>query len=87
MVNYNVKDEWIVGESVDGQRQYIIHCLPPRFVAEIFDNDEGGNDIGEFEFIDEPPKNAAALAKLARRAGDALAEHDQRLENDLENYE
>lgn len=85
--------EWLIGESVDGMRQFVIHCWPPRFMAEILDNDEGGNDITDFDFIDEPPKINDAdkyvmyLAKLARQAGDAVVEYDRRLAEDMEKKE
>ena len=74
-------DEWLVGENVDGSRQYIIHTLTPRFVGEIVDNDAGGNDVAEFEFYDEPPADPAYLARLMSEAGDAINEYDRNLEN------
>ena len=84
-MGFAIKDRWLVAENIDGSRQYIIHTDRPRFIAEIFDNDNGGNDIGEFEFIDDPfefyssltkDDMAAACAKLARQAGDALNQYD-----------
>ena len=33
-------DEWMIGESTDGQRQWIVHTKEPRFIAEIVDDDE-----------------------------------------------
>jgi hypothetical protein len=82
---YSIKDRWLIAENIDGSRQYIIHTHKPRFIAEILDNEEGGNDIGEFEFIDEPAFDAAALAKLGREAGDALVQYELNL--DLQEFD
>jgi len=82
MVEFN-KPEWTIAESIDGDRQFIYHNLQPRFVGEIIDNDVGGNDIVDVEFIDQPNPDAAELAKLMRRGGDALNEYDRRLKDDL----
>jgi hypothetical protein len=74
-------EEWLIGENVDGSRQYIVHTLPPRFIGEIIDNEEGGNDMTDFQFFDDPPADPVYLARLMREAGDAINEYDRNLEN------
>ena len=46
-----VKDKWLIAESVDGVKQYIIHTEYPRFIAEILDGKDG-QVIGNPEWID-----------------------------------
>jgi hypothetical protein len=73
---------WLVGENVNGKRQFIIHTQEPRFVGEIFDNDAGGSDITDIQFIDQPvidEQTAGKMAKLMREAGDALIKYDKNL--------
>ncbi len=81
-------DKWLIAENVDGNRQYIIHTHRPRFIAEVLDNEVCGNNITEFEWIDDPwefykdkatDDIASILARLAREAGDALNEYDRNL--------
>ena len=79
--------EWLIAEDVNCQRQFIVHTEAPRFIGEIFDDDEGiGNIIGfpkgEMVWIDDPPLDAAYLARLMREADDALNDYDER--NELE---
>lgn len=83
MVEYNLP-EWTIAESVDGERQFIYHNHKPRFVGEIIDNDVGGNDVVNIEFVDEPKPDAVMLAKLMRRAADAINEYDLKLESETE---
>lgn len=77
-------DEWLIGENLDGDRQYIVHTQYPRFVGEIIDNDAGGNDVTSFDWLDEPPLDATIMARLMREAGEAIAEYDRRLAEDVE---
>ena len=88
MPNTNLP-KWLIAEDVSCLRQFIIHTESPRFVGEIFDDDEGiGNIIGfpkgEIIWIDDPPMDASALAKIMRQAGDALMEYDDRNEAEYE---
>jgi len=74
--------KWIIGENVDCNRDFIMHTEYPRFIAEIFDSDDGTYNIigapkGEVIFIDEPEPDVTAIAKLMREAGDALAMYDE----------
>ena len=72
-------DKWLIAENLDGSRQYIVHTQTPRFIGEILDNELGGNDVSDFEWLDEPPLNAQILARLMREAGEAIAEYDANL--------
>ena len=72
-------DRWLIAESIDSERQYIVHTHTPRFVAEILYDAEGGNYIDDFDFIDEPPADPQYLAQVMREAGQALAEYDNNL--------
>ena len=77
---YSKFDKWLVAENIDGSRQYIIHTQTPRFIGEILDNEEGGNEVTEFIWLDEPPADASFLAQLMREAGDAINQYDSNLE-------
>lgn len=76
---YTKFDRWLIAENIDGSRQYIIHTQKPRFIGEIMDNEIGGNDVTDFIWLDEPPKDVQFLALLMREAGDAIAEYDKNL--------
>src|SRR3989339_1306779 len=86
MVRFNQSMDlprFIFGENIDGKRQFVIHTQEPRFIGEIFGNDEGGSDIDNVMFIDQPDihKNTAKdLAKLMSETGDALFEYDRNLD-------
>jgi len=75
-------DRWLIAENIESSRQYIIHTQQPRFIGEILDNEDGGNDVTELIWIDEPPPNAGFLARLMREAGDAINDYDSNLEAD-----
>jgi len=81
------KLRWIFGENGTGERQFIIHLEPPRFIGEIFDDlDDPANaqNIKVIEWIDAPGHDASFLARLMREAGAALIEYDRLLgEDDL----
>jgi len=83
MVAFN-NNKWLMAESIDGERQYIIHNEAPRFIGEILDTDDGGNTVENVEWLDSPPPDVQFLAKLMRRAGDAINEYDQRLAADVD---
>ncbi len=75
-------DEWLIAENIDGSRQYIIHTLTPRFIGEILDTANGGNEVKELEWIDPPPQDVSEAARLMRQTGDAIAEYDLILEEE-----
>jgi len=75
-------DRWLIAENIEGSRQYIIHTHRPRFIGEILDNAEGGNDVTDFIWLDEPPLDVSFMARLMREAGDAINEYDLNLENE-----
>lgn len=73
--------EWLIAEDHACTRWFIMHTCSPRFIAEIFDDEETGGNIfgspaGEIIWLDEPPLNPQRAARLMRRAGDALARYD-----------
>lgn len=83
-------DEWIVGEGVIG-RDYLIHTLEPRFIAEIFDEPpldkfefslSNGQTLANFVWSDDPP-TSKELIRLLARADEALADYDLQLKADL----
>ena len=81
--------KWLIGEDISCQHQFMVHTQTPRFIAEIFDDDEGlGNIIGfpkgEVIWIDEPPLDGEILARLMREAGEALNAYDERNEIEYE---
>lgn len=76
--------KWLIAEDVECTREFMVHTEFPRFIGEIFDDEETGGSIigfpkGDIEFIDNvniDDKSPAKLAKLMREAGDALAMYD-----------
>ena len=77
--------KWLIAEDVNCTRWFIVHTEFPRFIGEIFDDDETGGNIiglpkGKIEMIDQYPISESAgpkLAKLMREAGEALIKYDE----------
>ena len=74
--------KWLIAEDVNCTRWFIVHTQFPRFIGEIFDDEETGGNIigspkGKIELIDEPLFITATLANLMREAGDALLKYDK----------
>ncbi len=79
-------EEWIIGESIDGHRQWIIHARKPRFIAEIFDDEDtprlspfeyqldSGQWLSNFLWQDQPPED---LTLLCIEAGEAIEKYDE----------
>lgn len=83
--------KFLIAEDVACEKWFIVHTEFPRFIGEIFDNDDGTQTIGfpkgEIVMIDNYPadENAGSkLAKLMRQAGDALVEYDRNNEEKAE---
>jgi len=36
------KERWIIGDSVDGEREFLVHLEQPRFVGRLVETDEEG---------------------------------------------
>jgi len=72
----------LFAESEDGARQYIMRTAEPRFIAELLDDpgDLAVTITGEVWWLDEPPADAAAVARLMRLAGEAVARYDAALD-------
>ena len=87
--------KWLIAEDVECSRWFIVHTQFPRFVAEIFDDEETGGNIigfpkGEVVMIDQYPVDesaASSLAKLMREAGEALTRYDQNNEADADRFD
>ena len=62
----HVFDSWIVGNSPDSGRTYVIHAVAPRFIVEILDFLDGARKFGALEWIDDP-----GLTDAARWSGEA----------------
>lgn len=56
------RDEWLVAESLDGRRTYLIHARPPRFLAEILDEDDYA---GILDGLSYSLRNGQSLARFA----------------------
>lgn len=74
--------KWLIAEDVNCTRWFIVHTQFPRFIAEIFDDEETGGSIigfpkGEVKLIDKPVPDAQKLARLMRQAGEALNDYDE----------
>lgn len=82
------RDEWIVGQGPDLRREYIVHTMPPRFIARVAGEDDtdadeisgivyasGEDTLCEILWLDEPdPGAVTALLEAACDALDAQAE-------------
>ena len=81
-------DEWMIGESIDGERQWVVHTTEPRFFAEIVDDsDDMFNPPFEYQmrssqwlcnflWFDYPPED---LTILCREAEEAIEMYDTEL--------
>lgn len=77
--------KWLIAEDVKCTRWFIVHTEFPRFIGEIFDDEETGGNIiglpkGKIEFIDNVPigeETHIKLARLMREAGEALSDYDE----------
>jgi hypothetical protein len=93
-------DEWLVAESLDGRRTYLVHARRPRFLTEVLDEEDvtgildglsyslpSGQSLARFAWLDSVDWQAHPvepdLLKLLERAGEALAEYDERLNADV----
>lgn len=86
-------DEWMIAESIDGERQWIVHTTGPRFIAEIVDDDEdvfnppfeyqmrSSQWLCNFTWYDAPPED---LTILCREAEEAIEIYDAKLDLDLD---
>jgi hypothetical protein len=89
-------ERFISGQGESG-RQYIIHTHPPRFVAELFADDESdwiaagglslsipetGEVLANFAWIDDPSDHDAEI--IRQRVADHLLELDARAEMEIE---
>lgn len=89
-INSQIKqpDEWMVGESIDGKRQWIVHTRGHRFIAEIIDDEEdilnppfeyqmrSGQWLCNFVWFDYPP---ADLTIVCMEAQEAIEMYDSNL--------
>ena len=76
-------DKWIVGEGATSGQWYVMHNKPPRFLARTDEQDDGTIELLDLVWFDPPPTNPQVLARLARLAGELLADYDlRRLEGD-----
>lgn len=80
MNNYDIKYRWLISESIDGSREYIVHTQWPRFIG-LVEDDDGGVVINKIQWLDEPHHGEAA--RLMREAGEAWAEYYRKLDADL----
>ena len=84
-------DRWIIGESATAERTYVIHTQEPRFIGEVFDEDDAdgilsscsfamtnGQSLANLIFIDDIPGNDE-LTVLLSEASELLAIYDTEL--------
>ena len=67
--------KFIIGDTED--RTFVVHLHSPKLIAEIIVA-EDGSETFDPTFIDEPIKDASALAKLMREVGDFYIEEIER---------
>ena len=66
--------KFIIGDTED--RTFVVHLHSPKFIAELIESEDG--ETFEPTFIDEPIKDASAIAKLMREVGDFYIEEIER---------
>lgn len=77
---------WIIGDSIDGTRQYLLRAVKPCFLAQICDDDQArlaplsfaladGRQLAHFQWFDPQPQGAA-LTELLRQAAQAIHDYD-----------
>ncbi len=76
-----MRDEWIIGQSIDGDRDYALHMRAPRFVVEIASDEDGAVRPVEIEFLDGDPEGN--VAQCLEDAADAFVEWEKNLEEDM----
>jgi hypothetical protein len=54
--------KFIIGDTED--RTFVVHLHSPKFIAELIESEDG--ETFDPTFIDEPIKDASAIAKLMR---------------------
>lgn len=84
---------WIFGDGLDGTRRFLIRTDSPRFIAELFseDDDAGvvadlsfalsdGRSLANFTWLDPPPED---YLPLLRQADDALKDYDDMVDLEM----
>jgi hypothetical protein len=75
-----MNERWLVAQSIDGERDFVVHLEAPRFVVEIPEGDEALSLDGVIAMIDAiPPDDADGLL---REAAEAFSEWEQRLQEE-----
>jgi hypothetical protein len=78
---------WLIAEDTAGERQFMVHTAPPRFIAEICDHAQlapfvyslaTGQELAWFAWIDHPPTDEA-LNELLAQAELAITVYDAQL--------
>lgn len=82
--------EWLLGEDVDGGRQFVIHTATPAFIAEIFEDDDpagildqisfhcpSGQSLARFYWYDDAVTDEKEFIALCSRAAEFIAEYDR----------
>ena len=67
--------KFIIGDTED--QTFVVHLHSPKFIAELIES-EDGSETFDPTFIDEPIKDASAIAKLMREVGDFYIEEIER---------
>lgn len=80
-MNLELKDRWLLCESLNGKREYIYHTQWPRFIGLVEDCEDCTVTIKQIHWIDDP--HHCEAARLMREAGDAWLEYYNQLEEDL----
>ncbi len=77
-----MKERWLVAQSIDGERDFVVHLETPRFVVEIPDGDAALTLDGDVLMIDAIPAEDAEW--LLREAAAAFSEWERCLEEEAE---
>lgn len=87
--------EWLICEDVDGDRTFVFHSVDPKFVCEVYDEDESqwdaanatyemsdGRLLGNFVWYGEVNEDEVDIETLSAHAAEALEIYEDNLENE-----
>jgi len=63
-------DSWIVGDSPDSGRTYVVHAVAPRFILEVVELQNDEWKVGALVWLDDPGPEEAA--HWSSEAGDVF---------------
>lgn len=87
----NTNAEWLIGEDVDSDQEYLVHLSTPRFVCRLYAGEDAplspftystadGDTLCEFRWVDDQPMGVE-LERLLAEAGRAITRDSEKSED------